>query len=253
MQNRIFSTDSPKAIKADAFGYLNAIHYMAPSDLSGFNLCPHASAGCKALCLGWTSGQASMVKRLSGRTAQGNSVRQSRIDKARRFMRDRKAYMADIVRSIELEQAKAFRLGKELCVRLNGSTDIAFEGIKCERNGFEHANLFDAFSDVQFVDYTKNHLRFRRKLPANYHLTFSRSETNEAAALQLLAQGFNVAVVFAAKSDTGYWQGLPVVDGDKHDLRHLDPKASPGQVGYIIALSPKGRIAKRDKTGFVIR
>jgi hypothetical protein len=253
MQNRIFSTDSPKAIKADAFGYINAIHYMAPADLSGFNLCPHASAGCKALCLGWTSGQASMVKRLSGRTAQGNSVRQSRIDKARRFMRDRKAYMADIVRSIELEQAKAFKLGKELCVRLNGSTDIAFEGIKCERNGFEHANLFDAFSDVQFVDYTKNPLRFRRQLPANYHLTFSRSETNEAAALDLLAQGFNVAAVFAAKPDTGYWQGLPVIDGDKHDLRHLDPKAEAGQTGYIIALSPKGRIAKRDKTGFVIR
>lgn len=38
MQNRIFSTDSAKAIKAQGFGYLNAIHYLAPSDLSGVNL-----------------------------------------------------------------------------------------------------------------------------------------------------------------------------------------------------------------------
>jgi hypothetical protein len=247
MQNRIFSTDSPKAVKADAYGYLNAIHYMAPSDLSGYNLCPHASEGCKALCLGWTSGQASMVKRLSGRTAQGNNVRKSRIDKARRFMRDRKAYMADIIRSIELEQSKAFRLGKALCVRLNGSTDIAFEGIACERNGIAFRNVFEAFSEIQFVDYTKNHLRFRRRLPANYHLTFSRSETNEAAALELLAQGHNVAIVFAGKRPAS-WQGFETIDGDKHDLRHLDPRG-----GFVVALSPKGRIAKRDKTGFVVR
>ena len=39
MKNRIFSTDSAKAIKAQEFGYLNAIHYLAPSKLSGFNLC----------------------------------------------------------------------------------------------------------------------------------------------------------------------------------------------------------------------
>ncbi len=40
MQNRIFSIDSPKAIKSLDYGYLNAIHYMAPASLSGFNLCP---------------------------------------------------------------------------------------------------------------------------------------------------------------------------------------------------------------------
>jgi len=40
MKNRIFSTDSAKAIKAQGFGYVNAIHYLAPSDLSGVDLCP---------------------------------------------------------------------------------------------------------------------------------------------------------------------------------------------------------------------
>ena len=35
MQNRIFSfDDNAKAAKAAAFGYLNAIHYLAPADVA---------------------------------------------------------------------------------------------------------------------------------------------------------------------------------------------------------------------------
>jgi hypothetical protein len=240
MQNQIFSIDSAKAIKAQDYGYLNAIHYLAPADLSGFQLCPHLSAGCKALCLGWHSGQAAMV----GHALAYNSVRQSRVDKARRFMRDRAAYMRDVIRSIELVVERAARLGFKPCVRLNGSSDIAWEGIKVDGR-----NVFEMFPDVAFVDYTKNPRRFDRALPANYHLTFSRSETNEAQALELLARGVNVAAVFAGqKPET--WRGFQVVDGDLHDLRQLDPR---GRRGFVIALSPKGNRAKRDRSGFVIR
>ena len=57
---RIFSTESAKAAKATGFGFLNAIHYMAPADTAGVgNLCPNASEPCKALCLGilqWPGG-----------------------------------------------------------------------------------------------------------------------------------------------------------------------------------------------------
>src|SRR6516165_3894693 len=105
---------SPKAVKAQAYGYLNAIHYLAPADTSGINLCPKASAGCKALCLGWHSGQSGMVSH----DAQINSTRQSRLDKTRRFMRDRKAYLADIVRQIERQQRLAAKRGFKLCVSL---------------------------------------------------------------------------------------------------------------------------------------
>ena len=86
MQNRIFSIDSPKAIKANGYGYLNAIHYMAPASLAGAgNLCPKSTESCRALCLGWYSGHAGMVKTDKDR----NGVRKSRIEKARRFMKDR--------------------------------------------------------------------------------------------------------------------------------------------------------------------
>jgi len=240
MQNRIFSIDSAKAIKAQKYGYLNAIHYLAPSNLSGFQLCPHASAGCIALCLGWESGQAGMVKH----DTDINSVRKSRIDKSRRFMRDRPNYMKDVVRSIELVVARAKRMGFKPCIRMNGSSDIAWEGIR-----HEGKTVFELFPNVAFVDYTKNPKRFDRALPANYHLTFSRAENNEAQAIALLDRGVNVAIVFAG-TKPATWNGFAVIDGDLHDLRQLDPR---GSQGCIIALSPKGRKAKKDTSGFVIR
>jgi hypothetical protein len=246
---RFFSVDSAKAVKAKGFGYLNAINYMAPYDLAGVgNLCPHASAGCKALCLGWFSGQAGMVK---GQTKRAmNGVRRSRVAKARLFMQNRAAFMDEMIQGIERAQRSAERQGLKLCVRLNGATDIAWEGIRLNPH---KQSIFDLFPDVQFVDYTKSVRRAlahaRGELPANYHLTFSRSETNERDCEEVLHAGGNVAVVFAGAFPKGYL-GVTVVDGDKSDLRHLDPK---GTIGCVIGLSPKGLKAKRDKSGFVVR
>lgn len=251
---QFFSLDSPKAIKARSYGYMNAINYMAPAALAGVgNLCPHASPGCLALCLGWHSGQAGMVK--GGRTNALNAVRRSRQDKARMFMRDRAAFMAELVAGIERAQRKASREGLKLCVRLNGATDIAWEGVTRDIRGTDgrpYASIFSAFPGIQFVDYTKSVKRALRAAsdptwPANYHLTFSRSETNEADCKRVLEAGGNVAVVFAGEKP-GTYLGQPCFDGDQHDLRHLDPRP-----GVIIGLSPKGNRAKRDRSGFVVR
>lgn len=242
MRNKIFNFNSAKAVKARDYGHLNAIHYMAPADAAGVgNLCPRATAGCRAACLGWYSGQAAMV----ARDTDINSVRQSRIDKARRFMMDRAGYMRDVVRSIELAERKAQRMNLTLCVRMNGSTDIAWEGIACERDGTRHRNLMDAFAHIQFIDYTKIVSRMRRALPANYHLTYSRGEGQDAEAIAVVRAGGNAAVVFDRVPTM--WRGMRVIDGDKHDLRHLDPR------GVIVGLAPKGRKAQRDTSGFVVR
>jgi hypothetical protein len=242
MENRIFSMDNAKAAKAAGYGYLNAIHYMAAYKLAGVgNLCANASAGCIALCLGWHSGQAAMVKHDN----DINSVRASRIAKARRFMQDRKAYMSDLIHSIELAFAKANRENLSLCIRLNGSTDIPWEGIK-----YNGINVFNTFPDVQFVDYTKSYKRMiaflSGKLPANYFLCFSRSESNWEYCEDILARGGNVSVVFGHGIPKEY-NGFPVISGDNHDLLHLNPR------GVILGLSPKGRKAKRDASGFVAR
>jgi hypothetical protein len=68
-------------------------------------------------------------------------------------------------------------------------------------------------------------------------------------AAALLKEGKNVAVVFSTKKGENLpetWKGYNVVDGDKDDLRFLDPSNS------IVGLRSKGK-AKNDKTGFVIQ
>jgi hypothetical protein len=113
--------------------------------------------------------------------------------------------------------------------------------------------MFTQTPSIQFYDYTKVPARMRRylagKLPANYSLTFSRSEKNEAECLSVLAQGGNVAVVFATRKGEplpATWHGYRVIDGDLSDVRYLDPR------NVVVGLRAKGS-AKHDKTGFVVR
>ncbi len=257
--NRLLSVDSAKAAKATGYGYLNGIHYMAPAASAGVgDLCPKASPGCIAACLGKYSGQASMVADLENGT---NAVRESRIAKARLFMAERNLYLNHLARQIVRLSAQAEREGLTPCIRLNGSSDVAFERMAFAidaktakatgRGEGERVTLPGLFPDVQFVDYTKIASRLG-KAPANLSLTFSRSETNEGEALEALGAGHNVAVVFAHGLPVSrLWKGFRVIDGDRHDLRHLDPR-DPSR-GYVIGLTPKGSKAKRDTSGFVVR
>lgn len=230
---RFFSADNPKAVKAVKLGWLNAINYMAPHRLAGVgDLCGNASPACINICLGKESGNAALYP----------AVMQSRIRKARYFMKDRPAFLAEMEQHMRAARRNAAKTGLKLCIRLNGATDLAWEGLA--------PHLFTAFKDVQFVDYTKSVKRALAhaagKFPPNYHLTFSRSETNEAQCLEVLKAGGSVAVVFGCPKPTTYL-GAKVVDGDLSDLRHLDER------GVIVALTPKGLKAKRDTSGFVVR
>ena len=263
----IFSTDSAKAAKASGYGYLNAIHYMAPAASAGVgNLCPNASPECIALCLGTYSGQAAMVADLENGT---NAVRESRKRKARLFMTDRAAYMNEIARQIARVIDKAKRDGLTPCIRLNGSTDISWERIRFDldqktrkalaklyreqgwhwpdqlRIGGPAMTLLQLFPNVQFVDYTKNAKRLGNA-PANLDLTLSYSARNSAECVAALLSGHNVAMVFHGGLPESFG-GFPVIDGDTHDLRHLDPKG-----GFIVGLTPKGNKAKRDTSGFCV-
>ena len=212
---------------------------MAPHTTGGVgNLCPDSSAGCRALCLGMYSGQAAIVSDLENGT---NATRESRKAKAHWFMSDRRAFMAEMTDHVRALARKAEKENKKLAIRPNGSTDIAFEYIPTD-NG---QPLPHRFPEIQFVDYTKNLKRvLNPDRPKNYHLTFSRSETNEAKAAQVLTAGYNVAVVFGDGQPSTF-MGHRVIDGTKHDLRHLDP--SP----VIVGLDPKGKKAKNDTSGFV--
>lgn len=259
LPSRMFSTENPKATKSVAYGYLNAILYLAPHSFAGVgNLCPKASEGCKKVCLGLYSGQASMVK---GDALNG--VRRARVLKAQHFMRNRATFMRAVMFDLARNFARAQREGLRLAVRLNGSTDIAYEGLRVEVTEDDarriarlsggglrpwagtYRNIFEVFPSVQFLDYTKIKTRMRRQIPANYHLTFSRSEANDNEARDVLLSGGNVAAVFSRLPIM--WEGKRVISGDDHDLRFLDPK------NVVVGLVPKGHKAKRDTSGFVIQ
>jgi hypothetical protein len=127
----------------------------------------------------------------------------------------------------------------ELAVRLNGTSDTNIVDRLLKRHAIRE--------NVVFYDYTKIRERsvFKDTLPNRYVVTFSRSEDNEHEALDVLANGGIVAVVFDKLPDT--WNGYPVVDGDERDDLMLDIEG-----GTVLGLKAKGR-AKRDQSGFVIK
>lgn len=233
----LLSKGDAKTVKGEFAGYLTGILYLAPYNLSGRNVCPHASEGCAAACL-FSAGMGAF-----------SNVQDARIAKTRAFFKDPKAFVETLAQDIEALKRKAARLGLSPCVRLNGTSDLPWENL----GGQLGVCLMRRFPDVAFYDYTKNPARVRAwlegRMPANYSLTFSRSECNGETALELAKAGANVAAVFATKKGSNLpkvWGGRPVIDGDVNDLRFLDPK------GRIVGLRAKGK-AKQDDSGFVIQ
>ena len=216
-----------KTVKGEKFGYLTGILYLAPANEAGFgNLCPNASAGCLASCL-YTAGRGAM-----------SNVKQARIRKTRLFFSDKAKFLATIFEDIGNLIKAGAKEGKKVCVRLNGTSDVPWERL----------GIFDKFPQVQFYDYTKSATRAVEfatgKMPKNYHLTFSRSESNETSAIQVLKAGGNIAAVFASALPKK-WNGYKVIDGDESDLRFNDKK------NVVVGLKAKGK-GKKDTSGFVI-
>jgi len=249
ISKRLFSTENTKAIKAGEYGQINAIHYIAPSDFSGVrNVCPNASAGCINLCLGWFSGQSAMVANAENRETL-NNVRLSRINKARAFFDDRDAYLRELLKQAQAIEAKAWRDGLQATFRFDGSSDLGLAFMPFNAPDIGRTTLAEALPQSTVAEYTKALPRMLKYLaghfPGNAWLTFSRSETNEAQCRQVLQAGGNVAVVFR-KALPAEYLGRPVIDGDQHDLRQLDPR------GVVVGLKAKGSIAKRDRSGFIV-
>jgi hypothetical protein len=217
-----------KTVKGQKRGFMTGILYLAPGKLSGLvNVCPHASAACDALCLYF-----------AGRGAF-NSVQKARTAKTIFYVKDRESFLATLKENVfsVIRKAKAKKMVP--VIRLNGTSDI----------GWERYTVIQAFKTTRFYDYTKSFQRMVSfldgKLPSNYSLTFSRSETNESQCLEVLKRGGNVAVVFRGKVLPTHWNGFKVINGDENDLRFLDPR------GVVVGLSAKGK-AKTDTTGFVV-
>jgi hypothetical protein len=224
-----------KTIKGDGDEYLTAILYMTPYkvmvDGKLFNSCSMAAmASCIEGCL-YSAGRGAF-----------NNVQTARQRKAEWFYRDRDSFMAQLVIDVAKFANYCRKRDIQPCIRLNGTTDIRWELILIDGK-----NIFELFPNVQWYDYTKIPNRKVSHL-SNYHLTWSYSAANpkyEQLFDEVISNGMSVAVVFRKPVNLKTWRGYKVVDGDKDDLRFLDPKQS------IVALYAKGK-AKKDTSGFVV-
>lgn len=208
----LFTESNPKTQKGEALGYYTIVLHLTPWKYSGHQVCPMAR-GCEADCLAF-SGRGAMDKTITARTRR-----------TKMFFNDRERFMAMIKYDIETAIAKAKIKGMTLVVRPNGTSDIPWEKIRMAG----HRNIFEAFPEVQFMDYTKYQ---KRNVPENYHLTFSLDGTNHEVGKEWLTSGRNVSLIYDGDMPAT-WGGYATVDGDAHDLRFLDP--SP----RIVALKRK--------------
>lgn len=246
---KLLTVNNPKILKGEKGGYMTAALHLAPAALSGHEVCPMATEGCRAACLN-TAGRGGLRK--GGRIGYAdilagelNRVQQSRINRTRFLFKDRYGFMRQLVKEIAAFVRKAGRAGLKPAIRLNATSDIRWEA---RAFWTTRGSIFDMFPDVQFYDYTK--LPNRKNIPDNYHLTFSLADGNWPQAQLALLNGFNVAAVFRDKATRSHFMvtdfmGKPVIDGDETDLRFTDPK------GCIVGLYAKGD-ARKDTSGFVV-
>ena len=238
---KLLSTGNPKVLKGLKEGFNTYILHLAPANLSGYETCAKRTAGCTAACLN-TAGRGGMFKK----GENTNTIQQARIRKTKMFFEDRITFMNLLVKDIELAIKQSARLNLVPVIRLNGTSDLAFEKYEVLRNGQTYSNIFAAFPELTFYDYTKI-LGRKVKNITNYSLTFSAADGNDADVYAAIQQGYNIAVVFGIKKTLPMpetYLGLPVFNGDESDLRFLDPK------NVIVGLYAKGK-AKKDETGFV--
>lgn len=229
MKLHLLTVDSPKTRKGETMGILTGILYMAPSNESGYNVCPMAlmkdepSDGIKSIC-----SQSCLT--FAGKGLMP-AVRAARVRRTKLYFEDRDLFMAQVAADIRALMAEVTAKGWEgLVIRLDGTSDLGLA-----------AHFAPMFPSVQFVDYTKVIKRARAMAygpdnhPRNWHITYSANEhTTEYVMRGLLNDGINVSMVFAGKDLPKSYMGWTVIDGDVTDLRHLDP------VGVIVGLRMKG-------------
>lgn len=224
----------------ETVGYRIVSLPLAPADSSGHDVCPHSTPSCRAACVGGDGvGLASVFPMI---------MRQRR-EKTRYFFEQRQEALTQLSKEIEKQERIAEDEGLNLAVRLNTFSDLPWESRAW-------GAIPQSFPNVQFYDYSKVYGR-AGKLPSNYAICWSWTEkpNDQQACHGLLKDGWNVSIVFGqhGRGFTGpraYDQHLPgwidiggdrflVYDGDKSDLRFLDPGPTTSGRGRVCGLRLK--------------
>ena len=224
---------NPKVAKNMKLDVLTIPHNLSPAKESGFEVCAQRSVGCTIACLHTAGNPVYLPAKLN-----------ARIQRTLAFFKCREAYLALMAYELQAHLIKANKVGMKAAARLNTTSDIEWSAMRlnCGRN------LFELFPSIQYYDYTKIIKRAIKwasnKLPPNYHITFSKNESNDNHVKQALLVGCNVAICFDELPES--YMGIDVFNGDLSDYRPSDP------LGVVIGLRAKG-LARSDTSGFTVR
>lgn len=198
-------------------------YLMAANRSKLINLCPHSTPECRAGCLGHTSGR---LRQTVQQTAQ--YVRTA-------FMvKNPLGFMIVELTEVARHAKRIKKKGRKVAGRLNGTSDKAYE-----RQAWYMDCLKKAGMDIMF-DYTAEKSRFKgwmnptiSEMP--YHLTHSTKETDSPN--DITPGTYTVVAVKKGDPLPETYNGYPVFDGDKSDMRFLDPE------GHVTLGRGKGALA----------
>ena len=215
--------------------------YLAPANMSGYEVCPMRTKECTSACLN-ESGHNIM-------RGNDDAINKSRIKKTKLFFEEREFFVDWLISEIESAKSKAFKLGYSFSIRLNNTSDLNPTSFyTTDKMTGKKINILELYSDVQFYDYTKvpNRTKLLKEYK-NYDLTFSFDGKNFLECDNMLNNKVRVAVVF--KNDLPkQFLGRKVIDGDLYDMRYRDKK------NVIVGLKYKIVRTKLDpKNKFVIQ
>ena len=234
-RNALLTIDQVKFRKTGKTGdFVQAGLTLSPADECGTNFCPGSSPGCRSQCLITTY-------RLQTETARTARVRRSHL-----LIDDPGAFCMFFSRDLARARARARAAGLVLVIRPNATSDVDAPRL--------FGSLMADHPEDRWIDYTAVANRYARflagRFPANYHMTYSRKETNHRTARVFVRAGGTATVVVRSRATMARllasgFDGLPCVAGDDHDRRWEDPR------GHWVLLLAKGA-AKGDTTGFVV-
>lgn len=233
-------TQSAKMNYSYNAGVLTYCLYLAPANMSGYEVCP-CSEFCRKFCLnGSGRNKADII--LNG--VEESRINRARIKRTRLFFENKDLFMKLMIAEIRRAKNYAIKNNLGFAVRLNGTSDISPEDFV-----FEGKNILQIFPEIQFYDYTKVYSRISLldKYP-NYDLTYSYNGHNWGCCENFLRRGGKVAVVFENQEMLPMkFKGYPVWNANGYDMRYMDPNS------HIMGLHFHRTAANYDANGNYMR